>query len=47
MLPAFNLQTSDSYREERVLVEVHETFPLSVIQGISVILVFPYVELLY
>lgn len=34
-------------RDEHVLLEVHETFPLSVIQAINVILVFPYVELLY
>lgn len=34
------------YRDEHVLLEVHKTFPLSVIQGINVILVFPYAELL-
>lgn len=34
------------YRDEHVLLEVHKTFPLAVIQGINVILVFPYAELL-
>lgn len=44
---SFKLANFRFYREEHMLLEVHDTFPLSVIQGINVILVFPYVELLY